>query len=82
MTISVEKGSETYKEVVRDLNLPEDEVKEDSKKLLLDVYVDDGMTGGSKRQVSRIIGTKLEDGSFYDEEGQTEVKDDSIFQFL
>ena len=48
MTISMEKGSETYKEVSKDLNLPEDEVKEDSKKLLLDVYVNDGMTGRKK----------------------------------
>ena len=58
MTISVEKVSETYKEVARYLELPIDEVKEDSLKLLLDTYVDDGMIGGNKRQVSRMMGAK------------------------
>ena len=37
---------------------------EDSKKLLEDVYVNDGTTGGSKKEVDRMIGTKLLDGSF------------------
>ena len=57
----MEKAAETFKDVTKDLNLS---VKEDSKKLLEDVYVDDGTTGGSKREVDRIIGTKLQDGSF------------------
>ena len=40
------------------------EVKEDSKKLLQDTYIDDGTTGGSRRQVKRMLGTRLEDGSY------------------
>ena len=64
MTISVEKASETYKEFARDLELPEDNVKEDSLKLLLDTYIDDGTMGGTRRQVSRMMGTKLADGSY------------------
>ena len=51
MTISVEKGSETYKEVAQDLELPEDEVKHDSLKLLLDTYVDDGTTGRGGKEL-------------------------------
>ena len=62
MTISVEKGSETYKEVAKDLVLPEDEVQKDSLKLLLDTYVDDGTTEGSKRQASRMMGGRLPSG--------------------
>ena len=36
----------------------------DSKKLLEDTYVDDGTTGGSKKEIDRMIGVKLPDGSF------------------
>ena len=64
MTISMEKSAETFDEVTKDLNTSIKDVKEDSKKLLEDVYVDDGTTGGSKREVDRMIGTKLSDGSF------------------
>ena len=64
MTISVEKAAETFEEVTKDLNLSVQEVREDSKKLLEDVYVNDGTTGGSKKEVDRMIGTKLLDGSF------------------
>ena len=64
MTISMEKAAETFEEVTKDLNLSIKDVKEDSKKLLEDVYVDDGTTGGSKREVYRMIDTKLSDGSF------------------
>ena len=64
MTIAVEKAAETFEEVAKDLNLSVQEVREDSKKLLEDVYVDDGTTGGSNREVKRMIGTKLSDGSF------------------
>jgi len=46
MTIVVEKAAETYKEVAQDLNLPEELVREESRKLLLDTYVDNGTTGG------------------------------------
>ena len=35
-----------------------------TRKLLLDTYIDDGLTGGSKRQVSRMMGDKLADGSY------------------
>ena len=64
MTISVEKAAETFEEVAKDLNLSVQEVREDSKKLLENVYVDDGTTGGSKKEVDRMIGTKHSDGSF------------------
>ena len=39
MTIAIEKAAETYEEVVNDLNLPVMEVKEDSRKLLEDTYL-------------------------------------------
>ncbi len=56
MTIAVERAAETFEEVANDLNLDMDEVKEDSIKLLKDTYVDDGTTGGTKKQVDRMIG--------------------------
>ena len=46
------------------MNLDVNKVKDDSIKLLKDTYIDDRTTGGSKKQVERMIGTKLEDGSF------------------
>ena len=64
MTIAVEKAAETYKDVARDLNLSVEEVKKDSKKLLEDTDVDNGTTSGSKKEVDRMIGVKLPDGSF------------------
>ena len=64
MTIAVERAAETYPEVARDLNIDVDEVKEDSIKLLKDTYVDDGTTGGTKKQVNRMLGFKMEDGSY------------------
>ena len=64
MTIAVEKAAESYKAVAEESNLPVNEVKEDSKKLLQDTYVDDGTTEGSRRQVKRMLGTKLEDRSY------------------
>ena len=64
MSIAVEKASETYKEVAEALNLKEEDVKEDAKKLLQDTYVDDGTTGGRAKDVSRMLGEKLQDGSF------------------
>ena len=30
----------------------------------MDVYIDDGSTGGNKKQVFRVLETKLEDGSY------------------
>ena len=64
MTIAIEKAAETYEDVAKDLNLPVKEVKEDSRKLLEDTYVDDGTTRGSRKEVERMIGVKLDDGSF------------------
>ena len=64
MTIAVEKAAETYQDVTQDLNLAVEDVKNDSRKLLEDTYIDDGTTGGSRREVERMIGVKLEDGSF------------------
>merc|ERR1712239_61014 len=63
MTIAVERAAETYQEVAHDLNIDVEEVKEDSIKLLKDTYVDNGMTGGTKKQVDRMLGSKMEDGS-------------------
>ena len=64
MMIAVKKAAESYEAVAKELNISVCEVKEDSKKLLKDTYVDDGTTGGSRRQVERMIGRKLEDGSY------------------
>ena len=64
MTIAVERAAESFEEVANDLNIDVEEVKEDSIKLLKDTYVDDGMTGGTKKQVDRMIGSRMEDGSF------------------
>ena len=44
MTIAVEKAANSYEAVAEKLNLPVNKVKEDSKKLLQDTYVDDGTT--------------------------------------
>merc|ERR1712030_7211 len=62
--IAIEKAPETYEDVAKDLNISVHEVKDDSKKLLEDTYVDDGTTEGSKKEVDRMIGVKLPDGSF------------------
>ena len=64
MSLSVECTAQTFKEVAEDKSLPVDEVKQDSSKLLLDTYMDDGTTGGSLKQVSRMMGTKLKSGQF------------------
>ena len=48
MTISVKKAAKTFEDVTKDLNMSVQEVREDSKKLQEDVYVDDGTTGGSQ----------------------------------
>ena len=64
MSIAVEKAAETFEDVANDLNLPVKEVKEDSRKLLYDTYVNDGTTGGSRKEVERMIGVKLADGSY------------------
>ena len=64
MTIAVEKAAESYQDVAEDMNLDVNKVKDDSIKLLKDTYDDGRTTGGSKKQVKRMIGTKLEDGSF------------------
>ena len=64
MTIAVEKAAEIFKDVTEDLNLAIKDVKNDSRKLLKDTYIDDGTSGDSRREVERMIGVKLEDGSF------------------
>merc|ERR1712240_452182 len=64
MTIAVERAAETYQEVAHDLNIDVEEVKEDSIKLLKDTYVDNGTTGGTKSKVDRMLGSKMEDGSY------------------
>ena len=64
MTIAVKRAAETYPEVARDLDIDVDEVKEDSIKLLKDTYIYDGTTGGTKKQVNRMLGFKMEDGSY------------------
>ena len=38
--------------------------KEASQKIEDDLYVDDGLTGGSEEQVARMVGEKLPDGTF------------------
>merc|ERR1711873_99576 len=63
MTIAVEKASENYEEIAANLNLDKEIVKEDAKKLLLDTYVDDGAIGGRIKDVKRMLGEKLPDGS-------------------
>ena len=64
MTIAIEKAAKTYKDVTRDLNLAFQDIKDDSRKFLEGTYVDDGTTGRSRNEVDRMIGVKLEDGSF------------------
>ena len=64
MTIAVERAAETFQEVANDMNIDVEEVKEDSIKHLKDVYGDDGTTGGTQRQVDRMLGSKMEDGNF------------------
>ena len=64
MTIAVEKAANSYQAVAEKLNLPINEVKEDSRKLLQDTYVDNSATGGSRTQVLRMLGTRLKDGTY------------------
>ena len=59
MTISVENAAETYEDVAMDLNHSVQEVKNDSKKLLEDTYVEDGTSGSSIKEDDRMIGVKL-----------------------
>ena len=64
MNIAVEKAAKTYKDVARDLNPAVKDLKDDSRKLLEDTYMDDSSTWGSRQEVGRMIGFKQEDGSF------------------
>ena len=64
MSLAIKCAAQTYKEVAEDKSLPVKEVKQDSSKLLLDTYMDDGTTGGSPQQVSCMMGTKLMSGQF------------------
>ena len=65
MTIAVEKAAKTLKDVAKDLNLAINNVKNDSRKLLEDTYVNDITTRSSRREVESMIGVKLEDGTFF-----------------
>ena len=51
MTIAVEMAADSYQAVAEKLCLPINKVKEDSRKLLHDTFVDNGTTGGSRTQV-------------------------------
>ena len=64
MTIAVEKASETYEDVAVTLNIDKEVVKEDTRKLLLDTYIEDGTTGGRVKDVFRMLGEKLPDGTY------------------
>ena len=64
MTIVVDKVANSYQAVAEKLSLPINEVKEDSRKLLQDNYMDDGTTRGSRTQVQRMLGTRLKDGTY------------------
>ena len=64
MSLAVERAAQTYKEVAAEMSLPEEDVKKDSSKLLLDTYVDNGTTAGSPEQVSCMMGTKMDSGQF------------------
>ena len=64
MTIAVKMAADSYQAVAEKLSLPINKVKEDSRKLLQDTYVDNGTTGGSRTQVQRMLGTRLKDGTY------------------
>ena len=64
MTIAVEMAADSYQAVAEKLCLPINKVKEDSRKLLHDTYMDNGTTGGSIKQFQRMLGTKLKDGTY------------------
>ena len=56
-------AAKTDPQVAKDINITEAEVKDDLKKLLSYVSVDYGTTSRSKKEVQRMMGTKLSDGS-------------------
>ena len=64
MMIAVEMAADSYQAVAEKLSLPINKVKEDSRKLLQDTYVDNGTTRGSRTQVQRMLGTRLKDGTY------------------
>lgn len=47
-------ASEIFCKIAKDLNLHVHEVKEDSSKLLLDIYVDNDTTGETEKEVQRV----------------------------
>ena len=53
---------EVGKDIVADAGVDID--KEGCEKLKDDLYVDDGLTGGTEEQVKRFVGNKLDDGSY------------------
>ena len=64
MTIAVEMAADSYQAVTEKMCVPINKVKEDSRKLLHDTYMDNGTTGGSRTQVQRMLGTRLKDGTY------------------
>ena len=64
LTVAIEKTSETWEKVAKELKINPQKVKEDSIKLKEDCYVDDGTTGGSPEDVDRMQGTKDLNGEF------------------
>ena len=64
MSIAVDRAAETYGKVAWDLDLPISDVKEDSRKLLQDVYVNYGTMGGTRKEVDRMTRVKLSDTNY------------------
>ena len=64
MSIAVERAVETHSKVTDEKNLPPELVLQDSNKLVLDTYVDDGSTGGSVKDINRMMGNKSKDSQF------------------
>ena len=60
--VSAATQLEVGKDLVADAGIEID--KEASQKVKDDLYVDDGLTGGSEEQVARMVGEKLPDGTF------------------
>merc|ERR1712112_437213 len=58
MTIAVEKASDSCSEVMQLKIAPDELVLSDARKLKADSYVDDLISGGSKSDVARMMGTK------------------------
>ena len=64
MSLAVKRVAETHKQMAADLKLPQEAILGDSSKLLRDMYVNNGTTGGSREDVSCMMGHKLPTGKF------------------